>query len=196
MYTVVGATASRTFRVLWLLEELSVPYEQIADKPGSDAVRELNPLGKVPILRDGDAVISDSIAILTYLADKHQRFTFAAGTVQRALQDSHTNFLIDEFDACLWAAARHSFILPNDLRIPDLKETLKWEFKRSLSHLSDRLGDNQFLMGETMTITDIIAGHCAGWAERAGFPIGDPVFQSYIDRLRARPAFAQASRNE
>jgi glutathione S-transferase len=107
MYTVIGSVKTRTFRVLWLLEELGVEYAFQPAAPRSPEVLALSPLGKVPVLLDDDHVFTDSTAIMTYLADKHGQMTYAAGTPERAVQDGHTNFLLDEFDACLWAAARH-----------------------------------------------------------------------------------------
>ena len=192
MYTVIGSVKTRTLRVLWLLEELGVEYAFQPALPRSPEVLALSPLGKVPVLLDGDHVFTDSTAIMTYLADKHGQLTYAAGTPGRAVQDGHTNFLLDEFDACLWSAARHSFVLPKERRMPDIKDTLKWEFERSLKHLATRLGDRAFLMGETMTIPDIIAAHCGNWAKSAKFPISDPAVCDYMDRLRARPAYARA----
>ncbi len=193
MLTLIGNTKSRTFRVLWMLEELGLEYEHHPESPRSDRVRGLNSLGKIPVLIDGDAVLTDSTAILTYLADKHGKLTFPAGTIQRAKQDSHTFFLLDEFDACLWAAARHSFILPEDRRVPEVKDALKWEFERSQKHFVDRLADGPWLMGEDFTIPDIIAAHCGGWAINARFPVTEPAFRDYIDGARARPAFKRAA---
>ncbi len=192
MYTVIGSLRSRTLRVLWLLEELGVAYEHLPASPGSDQVRVHSSSGKVPVLLEGEHVFTDSVAIMTYLADKHGQFTFPAGTPERAIQDGHTNFLVDEFDGILWTAARHSFVLPEEHRVPAVKDSLKWEFQRSQKRLVERLGSNPFLMGEVMTIADILAVHCGGWATAAKFSITEPVFRDYIDRLRARPAFARA----
>lgn len=193
MLTLVGNTKSRTVRVLWMLEELGLDYEFQVQMPRSDEVRALNPLGKVPVLIDGDAVLTDSTAILTYLADKHGKLTFPAGTLERAQQDSHTFFILDEIDACLWTAARHSFVLPEEHRVPDVKDTLRWEFERSQKHFADRLGEGPWLMGETFTVPDIIAAHCGGWAINANFPVTEPAFQDFIERARERPAFKRAA---
>jgi len=192
MLKLYGSHKSRTLRVLWALEEMGLEYEHQPASPRSDEILELNPLGKIPVLKDGDAVLTDSTAILTYLADKHGQLTYPAGTLDRARQDTHTFFLLDEFDACLWAAARHSFTLPEDHRVPAIKESLKWEFERSQKRFVDRLGSSPFLMGDAMTIPDIIAAHCGGWAITAKFPVTEPLFRDYIDRLRARPAFKRA----
>jgi glutathione S-transferase len=192
MYTVIGSPKSRTLRVLWFLEEAGLDFEHRPLSPRSDEVNAISPSGKVPVLLDGDHVITDSAAILTYLADKHGVLTFPAGTPERAMQDGHTFFLLDEFDGCLWTAARHSFILPKELRMPAIKDSLKWEFERSQTQFVERLGDGPFLMGETMTIADILAAHLGRWAGNAKFPISEPKFRDYIDRMLARPAFKRA----
>lgn len=195
MYKVIGGIKSRAFRVLWMLEELGVPYDHEPAAPRSDQVRALNPAGKVPVLIDNGTPITDSTAILTYLADKHGALTHKAGTLDRARQDSLTQFLLDEFDANLWTASRHSFVLPEELRITGIKDTLKWEFERSQKTLVDRMSRDGFLMGDQMTIADIILTHCCGWAIVAKFPISEPRLQDYVDRMRKRPAYI-AARNE
>ena len=194
MYKAVGTVRSRTFRVLWMLEELGVPYDHIAEGPRSETVRKLNPLGKVPVLIEGEEVIPDSVAIITYLADKHGQFTAPAGTLARAHQDAMTQFLCDEFDACLWSAARHSFILPEELRVPAIKEALRWEFARSQKELVRRMGDAPFVMGEAFTIADIMATHCGTWARNAKFEISEPKYEDYINRMTARPAWKRVTK--
>lgn len=189
MYTVIGGIRTRAARVLWMLEELGLPYHHEAVAPRSDAVRAVNPAGKVPVLIDGDTAITDSTAIIQYLADRHGAFTHPVGTHARARQDSLTQFILDEFDAALWAAARHSFILPEEKRLPAIKPVLHWEFARSEETLVARLGDGPFLMGAEMTVPDIIAAHCGIWAEGAKFPITQPRFAEYIAMMRARPAW-------
>ena len=85
MLTVVGTPPSRTFRVLWALEEMGLDYTRQADHAQSDPVFALNPLGQIPILKDGDQVLTDSLAILHYLADRNGQLTYAPGTTDRAL---------------------------------------------------------------------------------------------------------------
>ena len=188
-----GSFRSRTFRVLWLLEELGLDYMHHPTAPRSEALRAIYPLGKVPVLIENGALITDSTAILTYLSDKHQQFTFAAGSQARARQDALTHFVLDEFDACLWCAARHSFVLPSEKRVPAVKETLKWEFSRSQAEFVRRLGDGPFLMGETMTIADIIATHCGTWASAANFEITEPAFADYIAKMKTRAAWKRVA---
>ncbi|WP_436398478.1 glutathione S-transferase family protein [Roseobacter sp. S98] len=192
MYTVIGPQKSRAMRVLWMLEELGEPYEHIPAPPRSEEAVRYNPSGKVPALLDGDAVLTDSMAIVTYLADKHGRLTAPAGTVARARQDALTFWLIDEMDAVLWAAAKHSFVLPEDLRMPAVKESLKAEFSASADKLSAML-DGPFLMGDSLSIPDILACHCINWSVGAKFPRVDDRLFAYAKNLRERPAYQAAA---
>jgi glutathione S-transferase len=188
MYTIVGSNKTRSARVLWLLEELGQPYTHLPAGPQSDLAFAHNPAGKVPVLIEGDSAITDSTAILTYLADKHGTFTAPAGSLARARQDSLTQFLLDELDACLWTGARHSFVLPEAMRLPAIKDSLKWEYARSLQRLADRMA-GPFLMGDEMTVPDIIATHCLGWGVAARFGAPEGALAEYLARMRARPAF-------
>ena len=188
MYTVIGGVSSRTFRVLWMLEELGQPYEHHAAKPHSEETNRHNPLGKVPVLLDGNEALTDSVAIMTYLADKHGALTAPAGTVARARQDAMTCWLIDEFDAALWMGAKHGFILPEEERVDGLRNWLKLDFARKLDVFASRI-EGEFVMGDAMTVPDILAVHCLNWAIGAKFPSDNPDVAAYAKRLRDRDAF-------
>ena len=192
MYKVLGTANTRAFRVMWMLEELDQPYDHVLAAPQSDGVVAFNPSGKVPVLIEDGTPITDSTAIIQYLADRHGALTHKAGTIERARQDSLTQFLLDEFDAVLWTAARHTFVLPEELRVSAIKDTLRWEFQRSQQILKQRVGNGPYLMGEVMTVPDIILTHCLGWAQAARFPLMDCWDQNYLVKMRARPAYLRA----
>lgn len=189
MYNVIGSSTSRAFRVLWMLEELGLEYEHDPAQPQSADVVAVNPAGKVPVLISDGVPITDSTAIVQFLADRHGQFTHSAGTLERARQDSLTQFLLDEFDSALWMAARHSFILPEELRYSAIKDSLKWEFSRSQKTLVTRMAEGPFLMGDKMTVPDILLTHCGQWAKAAKFPITEPKLSEYFTHMNARPAF-------
>jgi glutathione S-transferase len=192
MYQVIGTVQSRTLRVLWMLEELHQPYDHLAVSPHSEGVMTVNPAGKVPVLVVDGTPITDSTAILTYLADRHGAMTHPAGTLDRARQDSLTQFLLDEFDAALWLAFRHSLVLPEEIRLPAIRNSLHWEFERSQKTLVRRMAEDGFLMGDRMTVPDVILSHCLTWALRVRFPIVEHRLTDYLDRMRARPAYCRA----
>lgn len=195
MYTVVGATKSRAFRVMWMLEELGEDYVQVDAGPRSEEAKKYNALGKIPALVYGEDVLTDSVAIMTYLGDKHGKLTAPAGTPARARQDAMTFWLIDEFDAILWAAAKHSFVFPEDKRVPAIKDSLKTEFARSADLLADRI-EGPFLMGDEMTHADILAVHCINWGIGAGFPRVNDKLGAWAKTLRDRDAFKAAQEKQ
>lgn len=188
MYKIYGLPLTRCFRVLWALEEAGLAYDLIEVAPHSDEVTARNLSGKVPVLEVDGQCIADSTAIMTYLADHHDALTFPAGSIERGRQDAMTQMILDEMDAVIWTAARHSFILPEDKRVPQIKDSLKWEYARNVGRLAQQF-EGPFLMGERMTIADIICVHCLNWAHAAGFPAPDQTLLDYGKRLRARPAF-------
>lgn len=193
MYQVVGNTNTRTFRVIWALHEMGIDFEHIAAPARSPEVLAVNPSGKVPALIVDGTPIIDSVAILTYLADKHGQLTYPAGTIERAQQDSFTNLILDEFDAVLWMAARHTFVLPAEHRMKEIKGSLRWEFARSIKLIEGRMSDGPNLMGDKFTIPDIILTQIGGWARVSKFEIPDGKLRDYFRRQIKRPAYIKAS---
>lgn len=192
-YKVIGASKTRALRVLWMLEELGLDYEHVSLMPQARGVAPFNPAGKVPVLIADGTPITDSTAIIQFLADRHGTLTHPAGTLARARQDSLTQFLLDEFDSPLWVAARHTFVLPEDLRQPAIKHSLRWEFERSQHTLAQRMGEGEFVMGDRMTVPDIVLTHCLIWAQGARFPIIEHRLGDYLERMRGRPAYQRAA---
>lgn len=192
-YTVIGGARSRAMRVLWMLEELGLDYKVVNAMPGSNEVRAINPTGKVPALVEDGVVIPDSVAIMTYLADKHGALTALAGTLQRAQQDAFVQAVNDEIDGVLWAAARHTFILPEEHRVAGVKESLRWEFGRNQDSIATRMNaDGPFVMGTEMSLADILLAHCMGWAGAAKFEVTNERLVAHNAMMRDRPAFKRA----
>ena len=193
MLTLIGSPKNRSFRVLWMLEELSADYDIKPVAARSEELLAVNPSGKAPVLLDGDDIIIDSVAIVQYLADKHDKFTAPAGTIDRAKQDSFTFFAVDDLDGVLWSNAKHDFVLPKELRHPEIKAACAWDIERAMKAFEQRLGDNQYVMGDEFTVPDLIIGHCAGWMKNSGFAWPDGKVTDYFTRVRNRSAFKKAT---
>lgn len=192
MYQVIGNARSRSMRVFWMLEELGEDYEILNSAPRSKEIQAVNPSGKVPaLIVDGTAIL-DSVAIMQFLADRHGKLTFPAGTVERGIQDSFTQFACDEVDGSLWTLGKHSFVLPEEFRVPAVKDAARYEFSRAMKTLETRLGDNEFVMGDTFTVPDLLLGHCAGWAKGAKVELPEGKVGDYFKHVRSRPAFKRA----
>ncbi|NOT71171.1 MAG: glutathione S-transferase family protein [Hyphomicrobium sp.] len=193
MYKLIGSPKTRAFRVMWMLHELGEAFELDPTPPRDPKLAAINPSLKVPVLQDGSDYVIDSVAICQYLADKHGRLTFKAGTIDRAHQDSFTQFAVDDVESCIWVAAKHTFALPEEYRVPDVKRACQFDFDRAMKSLSARLGDKQFVMGDTFTVPDLLLGHTIGWAASMKWTPPDGNVADYVARVRARPAFAAAT---
>lgn len=188
MYKVYGTVTSRASRVLWLLEEIGAPYELIKTAPRTPEIIAMNGSGKIPVMTDGDAILTDSTAMMTYLADKHGELTYPAGTIERAHQDALMHAVLEEFDAVLWTAMRFSRVLDEDLRTDAMDPGLRWEFNRNLNRFAERI-KGPFLQGDKMTIADILFVHCLNWAVGVGYPVENEAVKAYAKSMRARDAF-------
>lgn len=190
MYQVIGSPRTRAGRVLWALEELGAPYEIVSCPPQTPEVKAVSPIGKVPVLVDGDLAVTDSTAILLHLSDKHEALTFPLGSADRARMLSLLTFALDDLDRPLWTAARHEFVLPKELRRYDeVLPSVKHEVAQAWEVLGAFLGDGPFAQGETFTIADLVIGHLGGWAKGVGMAPPEGPVADYVSRIRARPAW-------
>ena len=189
MLTVIGPKGGRVFRVIWTLEELGLRYDHDVARPHSEEMYAANPLGQAPALRDGDTVLTDSLAIMNYLADRAGRLTFPAGSPDRARMEARINFVLTEMEAPVWLMARHGFVLPEKDRVPGMRAVAEADFARAEAKFETLLGDSAFFGGETFTLADIIAADMARWAIQAKIEPTSAIFRSYFERMFARPAF-------
>ena len=189
--TVIGPKWTRTGRVLWCLEELGVPYVHEDHPPHSPPVKALNPLYQVPILTDGDLVLTDSVAILHYLADRAGQLTFGAGTAERARMDARIMFLMTELEVPLWMGNRHTYVLPEEMRRPAIFPVLETDFRLAEKKFARLLGDAEHFAGDAFTIADIIATAILAWGDSAHGLTHDQV-KAYVERMQTRPAYIRA----
>ena len=112
--TLIGHGAFRSFRNMWLLEELGVPYTHVPARPQSREAKAVNPFGKIPTLQDGDFTMYESGAINAYLADKFRgvqgtpALVPPPGTPQRGRYEQLTHCIVAEMDAqSLWIHRKH-----------------------------------------------------------------------------------------
>ncbi len=191
MSLTVYGSAGRSFRVHWLLAELGLDYAHEPVRPRSPEIFAVNPLGQVPALRDGDHLLTDSLAILHYLADRHGGLSYPPGSVARAHMDARVNFLLTELEAPIWLMARHGFVLPKDRRHPGLRPMCEADFAFGEAKFAKLLGEAKFFAGDKLTLADIIAGQIASWARAAKIPL-QRTTAAYLTRMEERPAWQRA----
>jgi glutathione S-transferase len=201
--TVYGYPKTRSTRITWLLEELAEPYDfHLVDfnkgQHRSPEYLAINPSGKVPALQDGDFLLAESGAIVTYLADKYQSVGLIpkAGSTQRALHDQWSFFALTELEQPLWLMGKHRFALPAEYRVSGVVPTAAWELQQALALLSDELADKEYILGDAFQVVDILLGHTLIWADHFHQPIAQANLQAYLNRVQQRPTLAKAVAKE
>ncbi len=193
-----GYRNGRTLRALWALEEAGVEYEYVEVDLFRGEGREpwflkINPAGKLPVLDDAGAIITESAAICMHLAEKQPESALlpAAGTIERTQCYKWISFILTELDAPLWTIAKHRFALPSERRVPAAIETAGWEFRTSIKLLAAAVEQGRYLVGGRFSVADILAGHIVLWARSARLPTGNAL-DRYVEDLQKRDAFARA----
>ncbi|PLX81469.1 MAG: glutathione S-transferase family protein [Desulfuromonas sp.] len=196
MLTLYGFPNSRSARIRWGLEEIGLDYDYVKvnlaspSGPGEDFLR-INPGGKVPAIDDEGLVLTESAAILTYLADRYAPGTMypAAGTRERAVATQWCFFILTELEQPLWTLAKHKFALPKERRVPEIRETAAWEFARACRAFASGLGEREVLAGDNFSFVDLLATHTLAWGRAARLPLGHDNLERYADRHLQRPAW-------
>jgi glutathione S-transferase len=192
-----GDTRSR--RVLWVLEELGIPYEgrPVKFPPKTDAeFMKVNPAGTLPYFQDGDVVLSESLAIGEYLAVKHG----GSHLIVRPDEAGWTDYLewLHYGEATLTTMVapivRHMIFLPQEKRIPEVAADYRGIFIERLAPVERALSDGrEYLAGGRLTLADVSVGYGLRLAALLG--MGEAItgdLRTYDDRLRARPAYQRA----
>lgn len=210
----IGPTAFRTFRCVWMLEELGIAYDH--DKtaaPWSDQAKQSHPMGKIPSLivdRNGgnssgesnqdssSFTLYESAAINTYLCDEQNRFIPPPRTPERAIYDRTILFIMSELDSqSLWIHRKHAMLHhvfgKSDVAVDAAKE----QFRRANNCLVDQL--NPYLLGDEFSAADVLYVHCLDWATTIGWTdtwdgsSGDKV-DAYLRSCHDRPAYRRANK--
>lgn len=201
MIRIYHAPNTRSIRIIWLCEELGLPYQvdKIDFSPAyrhSPAYRALNPVGKVPAIADGDFTMFESGAIVEYLLERYGqgRLRPAPGTHDSARYLQWSWFAEATFARPLGDIAQHTVVRPESERIPAVAADGKARALLCLDALEVAIAGKQFLLGDAFTAADIIMGYTLFLARRfnvmqAG---AHPAANAYYDRLLARPAYAKA----
>ena len=183
---------SRAFTTLWLMEETGQPYERVLIDIRTGAQRKLeylaiNPMGKVPALKDGDATLAEAAAICAYVAERYPEarlappvgdplrarylywLFFAPGCIEPAMVQIATKIEMNSV-AAGWGDAQRVFDV-----------------------LDAALSKGPWILGEDFSASDIAIGAALNFAVRLFKMVPPrPSFDAYIARCMARPAFQRA----
>jgi len=178
----------------WMLEEVGQPYRTEVLDYGTTmkapAYLAINPMGKVPALRHGDAVVTEAAAICAYLADAFPQAGLAPppGDRRRAAYYRWLFFTAGPIEASVSNKA-FGFVVP-----PEREASIGYgNFDRVMKVLEDAVSASNYLIGDGFTAADVYVGSQIAFGLMFGTIEKRPAFERYLGRLRARPAFARAS---
>ena len=185
---------SRSFSALWLMEETGLPYERVLTDISTGAQKApdflaINPMGKVPALKDGDAALGEAAAICGYVADRYPetKLAPAPGDPQRA---RYLQWLFFS-PSCIEPATDTDLY---QARMP--ASTAAWGSATQVFDVLDAaLQKGPWILGDQFSAADIVIGSGLNFAVRLFKMVPSrPSFDAYIERCVARPAFQRAEK--
>ncbi|MGR8948111.1 MAG: glutathione S-transferase family protein [Gammaproteobacteria bacterium] len=189
--TLYGFGPTRSVRCEWTLLELGVDFDFIDKREliGSDELRKLHPQAKLPAIVVDGHTLFESSAICTYLCDLFPDKNLLArpGSYARALHDQWTAFTLSEMEAYLWSNAKHQNFYPAEKRVPGVVVTNSEEFRAGAVVLNDLLADNDFIVANQFSVTDIVVSWALNWGRRMHELDRLDNISRYLDRLFQRP---------
>jgi glutathione S-transferase len=190
---------ARSFRVLWALEELGLPYElhllPFPPRARAPEYMKVNPLGTIPAMRDGETFMTESAAIVQYLATRHGPSDLAVPLEDPAygawLNWLHFGEATLTFPQTL--VLRYRSFEPGKAEVV-ADDYAKWFLSR-LRHVDRALASAEWLCAGRFTGADISVGYALLLASHLKLSEGfTPAIAAYWERLKARPAFQAAKR--
>jgi len=186
------APQTRSTRAIWMLEEAGVDYElklvdiRAEDRRDSDEFLAASPMGKVPALVDGDAIMSESAAICIYLADR-----YGAGTLAPATDDPRRGKFL------YWTMYTPAVVEPamsekfND--VESNRGRSGWgDFALMIETWANELDGRDWILGEQFTAADVMLGSSAVFLRMFNMLPDSQALNEYADHCLARPAYAKA----
>ena len=184
---------TRSARCRWALLEAGLEYESIGNTPdiiGSEALKKIHPLGKLPAAIIDGKPLFESAAIATAIADlvPAKELVARPGSWARTLHDQWCYFALTEMEAWAWSSELNSndFVIPEEQHVPAIIEQNSMMYKRGAAALDAVLGETSYLIEDRFTVTDIIVGYTLIFGQEQGLLHEFPNLLAYLERLHER----------
>ena len=184
---------TRALRVRWKLQELGVDFDAVSvNLPGGEHARpeflQLNPAGKLPVLVDGDQVLTESAAIVLYLAEKYpQGKLLPSGLLERAQAYRWLLFTVTELEQPLWRMARHTFLYPEEKRSQQDIQQAREDVRPMIEVLDRHMQGRTYVVGNSVTVTDFVLAYTLDWANEEALLEDFPGLKQYMENMYRRP---------
>ena len=187
-----GFGATRSLRALWALNELEIDFEFItvnimAGETQKPDFLRLNPAGKLPVLADGDLVLTESAAIVLYLAEKYpEKKLLPSDLKERAEAYRWIMFAMTELEQPLWRITKHTFLYEEEKRLPQDVALAREEFAAMAKLLDRHMEGRAFIVGGRFTAVDCVTAYLMDWASELDLLDGQPNLRAYLTRMYKR----------
>ena len=184
---------TRSLRARWILQELQVPFESVivnlrAGEHRKPEFLQLNAAGKVPVLVDGDLVLTESVAIVLYLAGKYPAAGFLPSDPhERAQAHRWLLFAATELEQPLWRAAKHTTLYPEASRLPADIDLARNDFLPMARVLERHMEKRDYAVGSSVSVADFVLAYTLDWANELKWLSGCPGLVAYMERMYRRP---------
>jgi glutathione S-transferase len=198
MLKVYHSQGARSLRVLWLCEEMGLPYETAEAsffKP-SDEFKAVNPLRTVPALQDGDVRMIESVAMMMYIMSKYGPTDLEVKPDEPGYASYLQFMLFGEAGVAAYGnpLVATRFMAPDDQKQNWTAGYLKTAILKRLEFVADCLGGKDYLAADRFTAADISVSYIVTGAKFAGIENDIPAgVKMYVDKLWQRPAFQRAA---
>jgi glutathione S-transferase len=196
--TLYFAPRTRSIRVRWLLEELGLPYDlkRVTFKPPVKAFAQSTPLGKLPVIEDGDVTICESGAIVEYILERYGNGRLAPpiGAPLRGEFLQWVHFAEGTAFPPLGVIIWHALYKGDAGTIPTVIASARERAEGALEFVQGALAGKDYLLGGQFSAADIMMGFTLVVARVLGV-LDDryPGLNAYLSRLESRPAFKTAA---
>ena len=145
-------------------------------------------MSKIPVLIDGDLVLTESVAIALHLAEKYSdKGLLFAGLDERAQVHRWLLFAATELEQPVWRISRHTALYPEEQRLPGDVVLASGEFKDMASVLEKHMQGRQFVAGDSVSVADFVMAYTLDWGNEAKLLDGCAQLLAYMERMYARP---------
>jgi glutathione S-transferase/3-isopropylmalate dehydratase len=198
MLKIYHSQGARSLRVIWLCEEMGVPYETAEAsffKP-SEEFKAINPLRTVPAMTDGDVSMIESVAMMIYIMNKYGPTELEVKPSEAGYADYLQYLMFGEAGVAAYGnpLVATRFMAPDDQKENWTAGYLRGAIKKRLQLIADRLGDKHYVAAGRFTAADISVAYIATGGKFAGLEDDmPPALNAYIERLHQRPAFQRAA---
>lgn len=184
---------TRALRARWTLQELGVAFEAVSvNMLAGENLRpeflKLNPAGKLPVLVDGDQVLTESAAIVLYLAEKYpEGKLLPTRLTERAQAYRWLLFTVTELEQPLWRMARHEFLYPQEKRSTQDIQLAREDFRPMIEVLARHMQGRTYVVGDAVTVTDFVLAYTLDWANEVALLDDFPGLKRYMETMYRRP---------